>query len=146
MPLFCGHWKTVLYSTLYSFPVGLVSVARVIFHAVFDKSKFLLTDYCTDFTGTVHGKCYSAVCGNGLYPGTADSLSGCGCSDVINTSSCCWATLMKLKIINPSLAQISGLVLTHVFSVIQILCCMKVPKLAQECDIKEPTEKAGETD
>lgn len=53
---------------------------------------------------------------------------------------------MKLRIINPPLAQISGLVLPHVFSVIQILCCMKVPELTLECDIKEPTEKVGETD
>lgn len=53
---------------------------------------------------------------------------------------------MKLRIINPPLAQIPGLVLPHVFSVIQILRCMKVPELAEECDIKEPREKVGETD
>jgi len=53
---------------------------------------------------------------------------------------------MKLRIINPPLAQISGLVLPQVFSVIQIRHCMKVPELTQECDIKEPTEKVGETD
>lgn len=53
---------------------------------------------------------------------------------------------MKLRIINPLLAQISGLVLPHVLPVIQILLCMKVPELALECDIKEPTEKVEETD
>lgn len=53
---------------------------------------------------------------------------------------------MKLRIINTPLAQISGLVLPRVFPVIQILRCMKVPELALECDIKEPTEKVGETD
>lgn len=68
--------EKLLYNILCSFPVGLITVVRIILHEIFDKSKFPFTHYLTDSRGTVHGNVFSAVCGKGLYPGSADSLSG----------------------------------------------------------------------